>query len=453
MVVAMRVKWELDYEALRRAVGAIVERHEILRTRFVEVEGQAVQVIEEGMEIEVRAENVSGLEEGKRKERVREAIRREWKEPFDLGNGPLLRVKLMRLGEQEHVLLMTVHHIVGDGWSMGVLARELRDLYGTEREQREAALEELPIQYGDYAAWQRESLAGGELQEQMGYWKKQLAGLERLELPTDCPRPAVVSRDGAMVLMELGEELSRRIRELCRREGLTLFMALLGGVQVLLGRYTGQQDVAVGTLIANRTRREIEPLIGLFANTLVLRGEVRNEWSFREMLKRAREVTLAAFAHQEAPFDHLMEELQTVPDVRRNPLIDVMYVHNAMPASFSLSGLSLEVLDTQDGEVNTFPATVPSWFRRSLIFRTEAEGAGNIRIEINYMMELYESATIARMGRHLRMIMEEMTRSADSRIGELTILSDDERAQLKGRNRTEPKGDFYPKGEYEAPQS
>ena len=437
IVESMRVKGVLDCEALQRAVGKIVERHEILRTRFVEVEGEVLQVIEEGMEIEVGVEDVSGLEEGEREERLRETISREWEEPFDLEKGPLLRVKLLRTGEQEHVLLIIMNHIMSDGWSIDeVLARELRELYGTEREQREATLEELPMQYGDYAAWQRESVAGGKLREQMEYWKKQLEGLERLELPTDHPRPAVASRHGATVLVELGEELSRRIRELCRREGVTLFMALLGGVQVLMWRYTGQQDLAVGTSIANRTRPEIEPLMGFFENTLVLRGEVRSEWSFRELLKRVHEVTLAAYAHQEAPFEHLVEELETVRDMRRSPLFEVMSnVQDGVPESFSLPGLSLDALDIEDGDVGTI-MTVPTWLRRSLIFRTNAESAG-IRIWINYMMELYEPATMERMGRHFRAVLEEMARNVESRIGEVTILSDAERVQLEGWNRTE----------------
>jgi amino acid adenylation domain-containing protein len=446
IVEGLRVKGELDYKALRRALNRIVERHEALRTTIQLVDGEPVQRISGTQEssFALIEQDLRGHAETEREERVQEAISREWAEPFDLENGPLLRVKLLRMGEQEHVLLITIHHLMGDGWSMEVLARELRELYGTEREQREAALEELPMQYGDYAAWQRESLAGGELKEQMGYWKKQLAGLERLELPTDHPRPAVVNRTGTMVQMELGEELSRRIRELCRREGLTLFMALLGGVQVLLGRYTGQQDVAVGMVIANRTRREIESLIGYFANTLVLRGDVRNEWSFRELLKRVREATLAAYAHQEVPFEHLVEELQTVRDSRQSPLFDVMLnAQDSLRVNFSLPGLSLEELDTErlyhygrSGEVETFMA-VPTWLRRSLIFRTFAESVGIIRIGIDYATELYEQATIERMGRHFRALLEEMTSNADSRIGEVTILSNAERVQLKGWNRTE----------------
>jgi amino acid adenylation domain-containing protein len=435
ILVAMRVKGVLDCEALRRAIATIVERHEILRTRFVEVKEEMLQVIEEGMEIEVGMEDVSGLEEGPREERMRKMISREWEEPFDLEKGPLLRVKLLRMGEQDHVLLLAMNHIMSDGWSLEVLARELSELYGAEREQRKAALEELPMQYGDYAAWQRESVAGGELREQMGYWKKQLEGLERLELPTDHPRPAVASRNGATVQVDLGEELSRRIRELCRREGVTLFMVMLGAVQVLMWRYTGQQDLAVGTSIANRTRPEIEPLIGFFENTLVLRVEVRSEWSFRALLKRIHEVTLAAYAHQEAPFEHLVEELQTVRDMRRSPLFEVMSNVQDGLESFSLPGLSLEALDAEGERVETFTA-VPTSLRRSLIFRTLAESA-EIRIWINYMVELYEPATMERMGRHFRAVLEEMARNAESRIGEVTILSDAERVQLEGWNRTE----------------
>jgi amino acid adenylation domain-containing protein/FkbM family methyltransferase len=325
------------------------------------------------------------------------------------------------------VLLVTMHHIVSDGWSLGILVREFMELYEAEREQREAALEELPIQYGDYAVWQREWLEGGELQEQMGYWKEQLAGMETLELPTDHPRPAVMSHRGATVEMELGEELTRQIRELCRREGVTLFMVLLGAVQVLLGRYAGQQEVAVGTPIANRTRREIEPLIGFFVNTLVLRGEVRREWSFRDMLKQVREVTLAAYAHQDVPFEQLVEELQPVRDLSRNPLFEVMLsVQNTPQESFRLPGLSVEALGTEDGGMAKF----------DLMF-SATESGGKIRVGINYATELYERGTIERMGGHFRAVVEEMTRNADGRIEEVSILSEAERAELEGWNRTE----------------
>ena len=430
---AMRVKGELDYAALRRTVGTIVERHEILRTRYVEVEGEVVQVIEEGMEIEVGVEDVSGLEEGEREERVREAISREWGKPFDLESGPILRMKVLKVGEQEHILQWTMHHIAFDGWSSGVWNREFKELYGAYREGRENPLPELEVQYADFALWQRENINEGRMGEELRYWKEQLAGLEALELPTDRPRLAVVRCKGAMVQMELGEELTRRIRDLCQREGMTLFMALLGGLQMLLRLYTGQQDVVVAVPIANRTQRGVEPLIGFFANTLALRGEARKEWSFREMLKRVREAMLAAHAHQDLPFEHLLEELQPVRDLRRSPLVDVMLqVEDGPQENLSLPGLRME----REEVANPDRTATPTWFRRSFVFTCEDHSNKNISIAINYVMELYEQATIERMGRHFRAVLEEMTRNADGRMGEVIILSDAERAQLQGWNRT-----------------
>ena len=425
--LTIRLTGHLNQAALELAINTIVRRHEVLRTRFQEFEGEPRQVIAGSGELLLEKVDLSGWQGAEQQKEVRERALREAQIPFDLAQGPLLRVKLLGLGETEHVLLVTMHHIVSDGWSLGIMMREFAAFYRAYSEGEGVPLPELELQYADYAMWQREGLAGGELQEQMGYWKEQLAGLERLDLPTDHPRPAVMSHRGATVEMELGEELTARIRELGRREEMTLFMALLAGVQVLLGRYAGQQEVVVGTPIANRTRQEIEPLIGFFVNTLVLRGEVRSEWSFREMLKRVREVTLAAYAHQDVPFEQLVEELQPVRDLSRNPLFQVMLlVQNAPQESFSLPGLSVEALDTEDGGVAKF----------DLMFAA-AESGEKIRVGINYATELYEPATIERMARHFRAVVETMTRNADSRIGEVTILSDAERAQLEEWNRTE----------------
>ena len=420
---ALRISGELDGEALRRSMRRIVERHEVLRTVFVsnqeqEPEQRVLSVEDAGVVVEVT--ELGELAPEQREAEAQRLAGVEAGEGFNLSTGPLVRVKLLRMGKQEHVLLVTMHHIVSDGWSVGVLVREFMELYRAEREQRETTLEELAIQYGDYAAWQREWLGGGELEKQMAYWKEQLAGLEGLELPTDHARPAVMSHRGATVEMEWGEELTGRIRELCRREGVTLFMALLGGVQVLLGRYAGQREVAVGTPIANRMRQEIEPLIGFFVNTLVLRGEVRSEWSFREMLKRVREVTLASYAHQDVPFEHLVEELQPVRALSRNPLFQVMLiVQNAPQKSFSLPGWSVEGLSTEGGEMAKFDLT----------FAAE-ESAGKIKVGINYATELYEQATIERMARHFRAIVEQVADDAGERAGEIQLLDPSERKQL-----------------------
>jgi amino acid adenylation domain-containing protein/FkbM family methyltransferase len=415
----------LDQSSLHSAFSEIVRRHEVLRTRYEIVDGEAVQCIDPASAVPI--EHIDLRRAVEPEAEARALAQKFAREAFDLSRGPLMRVRLLQLADHDYVLCLVLHHIASDGWSLGILVREFMELYRAEREQREAKLEELSIQYGDYAVWQREWLGGGEMREQMGYWKEQLAGLETLELRTDHPRPAVMSHQGETVSMELEEELTGQIRGLCRAEGVTLFMALLGAVQMLLGRYAGQQDIAVGAPIANRTRREIEPLIGFFVNTLVLRGEVQNEWTLREMLKRVREVTLAAYAHQDVPFEHLVEELQPARDLSRNPLFDVMLiVENTPQESFSLPELTVETLGTEGREMAKFDLTF-----------SVAESGGRIKVGINYAMELYERETIERMGEHFRAVVREMSRNAESRIGEITILGDAERAQLEEWNRTE----------------
>src|SRR5262249_16779744 len=242
---------------------------------------------------------------------------------FNLSKGPLIRVKVLKFDEEEHVVLFTMHHIVSDGWSMGILIREVGALYrsynlGSAGES--SPLEELEIQYADFAVWQRQWLKGKVLEDKLEYWRKQLTGIENLEMPADHPRPAVQSHRGAVRNFIFDPELTRKLRALSQREGATLFMTMLAGFDVLMSRYSGQQDVAIGTDIANRNRAEIEGLIGFFVNQLVLRVKVRARESFRELLKQVREVCLGAYAHQDLPFEKLVDELQPERDLSRSPL-------------------------------------------------------------------------------------------------------------------------------------
>ncbi|MBZ5526201.1 MAG: amino acid adenylation domain-containing protein, partial [Acidobacteriia bacterium] len=428
---ALRLKGNLDRAGLRKSLAEIVRRHDALRTVFgLNREQEPVQRVQAAETAEPRVEEIElgHLSAGEREAEVRRLRRVEAAQGFDLHAGPLMRVKLIRLEEQEHVLLVTMHHIVSDGWSLGVLVQEFREIYGAEREQRRVELEELPVQYGDYAVWQREWLQGEVLEEQLGYWKEQLAGVETLELPTDRPRAAAGSHGGATVWLELGEERTGKIRDLSRREGVTLFMTLLGGVQILLGRYTGQQDIAVGTPIANRTRREIEPLIGFFVNTLVVRTQVRPEISVGELLREVRATTLAAYGHQDVPFERLVEELQPVRDMSREPLFQVMLaVQNAPVEELALPELSLEVMEPEPGEAAKFDLTF-----------TVVETAGKLRIGINYATDLYEETSIERMGRHLERVLEGASRDGGTGIAEIEILSPAEREQVVEEwNRTE----------------
>jgi hypothetical protein len=311
--MAVRLRGELDVDALGWSLKAIVKRHEVLRTHFAVVEGRPVQVIEEEWGGRLEEVDLRGEGEKEKQEKVEELAREEANRGFDLNRGPLLRARVVKVGEQEHVLLLTMHHIVSDAWSRGVLVRELGKLYGSRvageegKEGKEGGLEELGIQYGDYAVWQREWLSGEVLEEQVEYWRKQLAGVEVLELASDRVRGAVASHGGERERVEIGAEVVKRVKGMCREEGVTLFMVLLGSFQVLLGRYSGQKDVAVGTPIANRTRAELEGLIGFFVNTLVLRTELGEGMRVRELLGRVREVCLGAYAHQDLPFERLVE--------------------------------------------------------------------------------------------------------------------------------------------------
>ena len=427
---ALRLSGELNREALQRSVQEIVRRHEVLRTRFVAENGEAVQEVVErgevGMEMEVMDVRELGREE--REERIVELAGEEAGAGFDLEKGPLLRVKLVKSGDQEHVLLATMHHIVSDGWSVGILVRELGMLYEAYGKGEESPLPELGIQYGDFAIWQREWLQGEVLEEEVGYWRKQLAGLERLELPYDYAREEEGRHRGGAVEFELGEELTWELKELSRREGVTLFMVLLGSLQVLLGRYTGQRDIAVGTPIANRNRLESEGLIGFFVNTLVLRSRLEWEAGFVEVLREVRRVVLEGYEHQDVPFEKLVEELAPERELGRNPLFDVMMVlQNAGGEDLELAGLRMTGVK-QTTEVAKF----------DLNLGLEERKGGGLRGALNYARELFARETVEQMVRHWKVLLEGVVANPEGRIGALPLLSAEERRQqLVEWNRTE----------------
>ena len=314
----------MDLGAVEKSLQEIVRRHEVLRTRIVSVDGKPEQVIEGEVKLQLAVEEVSGKEEAER------VCRAEAERPFDLSAGPL-RVRLLRVaGEQGYVLMVTMHHIVSDGWSLGILLRELGELYEGYASGSGVKLEELGIQYGDFAEWQREWLQGEVLEEQLRYWREQLRGMEMLQLPTDRVRPAEQSYRGGERVVVLSKELSEGIRKLSQQEGATLFMVVLAGFQALLRRYTGQKEISVGTPIANRNREETEGLIGFFVNTLVMRTDVSGEPSFAELVRRVKGVALGAYGHQDLPFEKLVEEIQPERSMSRNPLVQVMLtVQNA----------------------------------------------------------------------------------------------------------------------------
>jgi hypothetical protein len=320
------VKGAVDVELLERTLQEIVRRQESLRTRFVSVQGEPQQVIDAEPAVRLPVVDLSGLGEAEREAEARRLAQEEAQQGFDLALGPLFRAKLLRLGGQEHVLVFNMHHIVSDAWSVGVLVREVSAIYRSFSAGQPSPLPELEIQYADFSAWQRELLNGPVLEEQLGYWKRKLAGVEALELPTDRGRRAQPGNEGATLRFTLSRELAEELRRMARKEGATLYMILLAGFQLLLGRYSGQQDIAVGSPIAGRSRRETEELIGFFINMLVLRTELSGRLNAHELLERVKQTTLEAYANQDVPFEKLVDVLLPQRDLSRTPLFQVMLV-------------------------------------------------------------------------------------------------------------------------------
>jgi len=423
----LRLRGDLDERALGRALGEIVRRHEPLRTTFAERDGVPVQVIAPAGGFTMQVEDLSALGETERTEAARRRATEDAEGPFDLAAGPLFRVSLLRMEPESYLLLLTIHHIVGDGWSTGVFIRELSALYDAYVDGRESPLPELEVQYGDFAVWQREELQGEVLERELAWWKERLAGApELLELPTDHPRPAVQTYRGAHERGDLPADLPERLSTLARREGATLFMALLGAFQVLLARYSGSEDVVVGSPIAGRTRSELEGLIGFFVNTLVLRVDLSGDPSFREVLRRVREVTLGAYEHQDVPFERLVAEMEPERSLSHAPLFQVMFsLQNTEGTPEVLPGVRMEGVEA---ELHT------SKFDLSLSLTLSG---GGLRASLAYGTDLFERATVQRMLAHYRRVLEQVAADPDVRLSELDLLGEGERRVLEAWSRAE----------------
>jgi amino acid adenylation domain-containing protein len=427
MPLALRLEGALDVAALEGALAHLVERHESLRTRFVAIDGDPAQVIDPPGGFRLERTDLSGLEEAERREQARALQQAQADHIFDLAKGPLFRCGLINLGPEGHLLLMTMHHIVSDGWSMNVLTRELGALYEAFAAGRGSPLGALAVQYADYALWQRGWLEGEELERQLGYWRERLSGAPAaLELPVDHPRPATPSHRGATHGVSLSAALSERLAALSREEGATLFMTLLAAFQALLARWSGSDDIVVGSPIAGRTHSQTEGLIGFFVNMLALRSRIDGRQSFRQLLAAVRQATLEAYAHQDAPFERLVAELAPERDLSRQPLFQVV---------FGLQNGSAAPVELADVDVLEVSSERPI-AKHDLFLRLQETPEG-LKGGFEYATDLFEASTIARLGEHLERLLAAIVAEPDRQLGELDLLGADERTLLlEGWNDT-----------------
>ncbi|HSF42699.1 MAG TPA: non-ribosomal peptide synthase/polyketide synthase [Thermoanaerobaculia bacterium] len=414
MPMALGLRGDLDLAALRRSLIELMRRHEVLRTRYATVEGRPVQVIDASGDVGLPRVDLQGLSREAREEEAKRLLRQQGGRPFDLSRELPLRAGLLRLEPDRHAVWLTMHHIASDGWSMGILVRELSVLYEAELRGEVSDLPELGVQYADFAVWQRGWLTGDELERQLHFWRQSLAGAPPLlELPLDRPRPVVQSFRGARVPLELPRDLADELAVLSRSHGATTFMVLLAGLSALLSRVTAQEDLVVGTVVANRNRREIEDLIGFFVNTLALRMKVPGEMPLSELIREAREAALGSYAHQDLPFEKLVEELAPQRSRAHSPLFQVLFVlQNAPEAALELPGLALEPLSAAPEGAARFDLTLAA-----------TEGTGGIFGAWEYNRDLFDATTIARLSDHFATLLRGAMKQPGRRLSDLPLLS------------------------------
>ncbi len=417
---AFRLTGTLKPDVLERSLNEILRRHEALRTTFAMLEERLVQVVYPSQSLQIPIVDLTELPEDERAGRVAQLATEHGQEPFDLSQWPLLRVKLLRLAETEHVLLLSMHHIIGDGWSTGVFVRETATIYRAFSAGESSPLPELAVQYADFAVWQEQWLSGEVLDNNLVYWRNQLAGAPPvLELPSDRPRPAVESFQGARYQFALSSRLSGRLKELSQKEGTTLFMTLLAAFQTLLYRYTGQDDIVVGSPIANRNRAETEQLIGFFVNTLVMRTRLAGNPRFIDLLKDVRAMTLGAYQHQDLPFEELVEDLQPKRDLSRSPIFQMMFIlQNAPTSALELAGVTLSPIDVDNKTAK---------FDLLLSMHEESDEIGAV---FEYNTELFERSTIARLAAHFEVLLAGIVSNPEEQIDDLPLLTASEHRQM-----------------------
>ncbi|MEP6707581.1 MAG: amino acid adenylation domain-containing protein, partial [Pyrinomonadaceae bacterium] len=413
---AVRLRGALKVTALQQALNEIIERHEALRTTLASLDEEPLQLIAASRTMDLKIIDVGRIGASDRETAAAQTLTEQAHIPFDLVNGPLIRGVLIRLDEEEHILLLVMHHVVADDWSMGILFNELSALYEDFATGRGPALPPLMIQYPDFAIWQRNWMQGDVLEKQLSYWKQRLSEAPRmLELPTDHPRPALPTNKGAREKIVLPPELIKKLATVGQHEGATVFMTLLAAFQYLLARYTGQNDIVVGSPIAGRNRAETEGLIGYFINTLVLRTDLSGNPTFNELLRRVRDVALGAYAHQDLPFERLVEELQPERSLTQPPLFQVMFIfQNAPKANLRPSGLSIT-----PEEVHGAPAPLDL----TLELREMADG---MHCWFEYKSELFNSRTIALMAERFRLLLEKVAENPAGTLSAMQLLTNEE---------------------------
>ncbi|NDB84454.1 MAG: non-ribosomal peptide synthetase, partial [Alphaproteobacteria bacterium] len=426
--MALRLKGQLDIDALEKALDYIIQRHEILRTHIESEEGEAYQVINLDFRFILERVDLRSVVGKARNEEASRLIRAEASRLFELGKGPLIRGKILILGSEENIFILNMHHIISDGWSFDIFLKELRGAYNAYRRGDSPIDLPLMIQYADFAIWQRNWLQGEILEKQLEYWQKELDGIpEVIALPTDYARPQELSYSGGVHVYHISKELLAKIKGISESQGTTLFMTLLGAFQVLLYRYTGQEDIVIGSPIANRHYKEIEELIGFFINTLALRGKLRGELTFYEVLSQVKETTLNAYAHQDVPFEQLVDHLQVTRKINCNPVFQVVFVlQNTGNTNFELEGIESRFVGSD---------TALSKFDLSLFGREVEDG---LILSFEYAKDLFKSETIERLARHFVCLLEEIVLEPNKDIREYNILSAEERQQIiVDWNRTE----------------
>jgi amino acid adenylation domain-containing protein len=419
LLEVVRIRGPLATGALERSLQAMHARHEVLRTRLGSRDGQPHQLVDPAAPLPVARVDLGAAPAGERANQVSALAAAEVRQPFDLAQGPLLRATLVRLGDDEHVLLLAMHHVASDGWSYAVFWRELAALYAAEIAGAPSPLPALALQYADYASWEHRWLGDDALAPSLAYWKGQLAGLSRLELATDRPRARVPTFGGARQPIAIPARLARALRRLSAAQGATTFMTLLAAFQTLLHRYSGQRDVAVGTLIAHRTRPELEGLIGFFVNTLVLRTDFTGDPTFADLLARVRDTALGAYDHQDVPFEKLVEELHPRRELGHHPLFQVLFIFQNTPRPpLELPGLILTPVEIDPGTAK---------FDLTLELAETPEGLGGW---LEYNTDLFEAATMARMAGHLETLLEAIAADPTARVSRVPLLTAAERHQL-----------------------